>query len=346
MMCSATRLHRTHLCCRFWNLGKNNLSHPLYAEYSPPLAQSESINCSKAGQTRASNYFPAAQITSVNSVSLISVVELAMLLDLHDVRRAFEEDEFYPLFQPLVNLSSGQLVGFEALARWNHARLGAISPDAFIPVVQKSGYINTLTRKLLEKTFAAASLLPVSLRLSINLFSMQLMDEMLPGQIAAVAERGGFPLDRLSVEMTERALLNHLSCAEAVAAELKNLHCRLSLDNFGTGQSSLIHLHALPFDEVKIDRSLIHAMTQSRATRIIVAAVVGLGRDLGLETVAEGVETEEEAGILREMRCDLAQGWHFGRPAAADEIPRMVSAAACNRAAIDLAEQDAMAAAV
>jgi EAL domain-containing protein (putative c-di-GMP-specific phosphodiesterase class I) len=267
-----------------------------------------------------------------------------MLLDLHDVRRAFEEDEFYPLFQPLVDLSSGQLAGFEALARWNHARLGAISPDAFIPIVQKSGYINTLTRKLLEKTFAAAPLLPAELRLSINLFPLQLMDEMLPGQIASVAERSGFPLDRLTVEMTEGALLNHLSCAQAVARELKELHCRLSLDNFGTGHSSLIHLHALPFDEVKIDRSLIHAMSNSRATRMIVAAVVGLGRDLGLETVAEGVETAEEAGLLREMQCDLAQGWYFGRPAPADEIPRMLSADPCNCAVVDLAEQEAMAA--
>jgi EAL domain-containing protein (putative c-di-GMP-specific phosphodiesterase class I) len=269
-----------------------------------------------------------------------------MLLDLHDVRRAFEEDEFYPLFQPLVNLSSGQLAGFEALARWNHARLGAISPDAFIPIVQKSGYINTLTRKLLEKTFAAASQLPAALRLSINLFPLQLMDEMLPGQIAAVAEQRGFPLDRLTVEMTEGALLNQLSCAQAVARELKELHCGLSLDDFGTGHSSLIHLHVLPFDEVKIDRSLIHAMTQCRASRMIVAAIVGLGRDLGLETVAEGVETAEEAGLLREMQCGLAQGWYFGRPAAADEIPRMVSAALCNCAVVNLAEQEAMAAAV
>ena len=269
-----------------------------------------------------------------------------MSLDLYDVRRAFEEDEFFPLFQPLVKLRSGELTGFEALVRWNHAQLGAISPDAFIPIVQISGYINTLTRKLLEKTFAAATLLPAALRMSINLSPLQLMDETLPGQIAAVAERGSFPLERLTVEMTESALLNHLSSAQAVVGELKNLHCRLSLDNFGTGHSSLMHLHLLPFDEVKIDRSLIHAMTQSRATRIIVAAVVGLGRDLGLETVAEGVETEEEAGLLRDMNCDLAQGWHFGRPAAADEIPRMVSAAACNRAAIDLAKQDQMAAAV
>jgi EAL domain-containing protein (putative c-di-GMP-specific phosphodiesterase class I) len=268
-----------------------------------------------------------------------------MSLDHHDVRRAFEEDEFFPLFQPIVELRSRKICGFEALARWNHAQLGAISPDAFIPIVQKSGYINALTRKLLEKTFAAAPLLPAALRLSINLSPLQVMDETLPGQIAAVAERGGFPLDRLTVEMTEGALLNHFSCAEAVAGTLKDLHCRLSLDNFGAGHSSLIHLHALPFDEVKIDRSVIHAMTHSRASRTIVAAIFALGRDLGLETVAEGVETEEEAGILSEMHSDLAQGWYFGKPAAAVEIPRMLSPAASG-ASWELEEQDVMAVAV
>jgi EAL domain-containing protein (putative c-di-GMP-specific phosphodiesterase class I) len=271
-----------------------------------------------------------------------------MFLDHQDVRRAFEEDEFFPLFQPLVELSSRYVAGFEALARWNHERLGAISPDAFIPIVQKCGYINALTRKLLEKTFAAAPLLTEGLRLSINLSPLQLMDETLPGQIASVAERGGFPLDRLTVEITEGALLNYLSCAQAVAGELKNLHCRLSLDNFGAGYSSLLHLHALPFNEVKIDRSMIHGMTHNRARRTIVAAIVGLGRDLGLETVAEGVETEEEAGILNEMQCGLAQGWLFGKPAEAAEIPRMVTAKLYNHAdaLFEHEDQDVMAAAL
>ena len=271
-----------------------------------------------------------------------------MSLDHHDVRRAFEENEFFPLFLPLVELRTRKIVGFEALARWNHAQLGAISPDAFIPIVQKCGYINALTRKLLEKTFAAASLLPSGLRLSINLSPLQLMDETLPAQIAAVAERGGFSLDRLTVEMTESALLNQNSSAQAVVGALKDLHCRLSLDYFGTGHSNLLHLLAMPFDKVKIDRSLIHAMTHNRASRIIVAAVVGLGRDLGLTTVAEGVETEEEADVLNEMQCDLAQGWLFGKPASAAEIPRIVSSAACDRAYSFLVheEQDLMAATV
>jgi len=269
-----------------------------------------------------------------------------MFLDYNDVCRALGEDEFFPFFQPLVELSSRQLTGFEALARWNHARLGAISPDAFISIVQKSGLINTLTRKLLEKTFAAAPLLSGSLRLSINLSPLQLVDEMLPGQIAAVARLGGFPLERLTIEMTQSALIDDLPNAQAVAGQIKAMHCRLALDNFGTGHSSLFHLQALPFDELKIDRSFVHAITQNRDSRKIVAALVGLAKSMELITVAEGVETEEQAGVMYELGCDLAQGWLFGKPASAEEIPRMVSEASgiCPSFSPVLAEEDPMAA--
>ncbi len=250
-----------------------------------------------------------------------------MYLDLHDVRRAFSEDEFFPFFQPLVELNSRQLTGFEALARWNHGRLGALSPDAFIPIVQKCGYINTLTQKLLTKIFAITPLLSGALRLSINLSPLQLMDESLPKQIAAVAHSGGFLLDRLTIEMTQNVLLDDLQSAQAVAAEIKSMNCRLALDNFGNGHSSLFHLRALPFDELKIDRSFVHAIHQNGDSRKIVAALVNLAKNLGMTTVAEGVETEEQAGIMQDLGCQLAQGWLFGRPAAASEIPRMIAEA-------------------
>jgi EAL domain-containing protein (putative c-di-GMP-specific phosphodiesterase class I) len=253
-----------------------------------------------------------------------------MYLDHHDVCRAFGEDEFFPFFQPLVVLNNGQLAGFEALARWNHARLGAIAPDAFIPIVQKSGFINTLTRKLLEKTFSAAPLLTGSLRLSINLSPLQLADETLPFQIASVAQSGGFPLERLTIEMTQSALLDDLTNAQTVAGEMKAMHCRLALDNFGTGHSSLFHLQALPFDELKIDRSFVHAITKNSDSRKIVAALVTLAGSLGLITVAEGVETEEQASMMNDLGCNLAQGWLFGKPASAEEIPRMIAESSGN----------------
>jgi EAL domain-containing protein (putative c-di-GMP-specific phosphodiesterase class I) len=249
-----------------------------------------------------------------------------MFLDREDVRRAFAEKEFFPLFQPQVELSTGQLAGFEVLARWNHSRLGAIPPDAFIPVLQKHGFMNTLTKSLLGKVFATVPLLPDSLRLAINVSPLQLLDVTIPGRIADAAALSGFPLERLTIEITEIALFEDLSLAQSVAGELKLLHCRLSLDDFGKGYSSLFHLQDLPFDELKVDQSFIHAMTQGTPCHKILAAVIGLGRSLGLRTVAEGVETDAETGMLNEMGCDLAQGWRFGRPAPADDIPQMVSA--------------------
>jgi EAL domain-containing protein (putative c-di-GMP-specific phosphodiesterase class I) len=254
-----------------------------------------------------------------------------MSLDLQDVRRAFVEEEFFPFFQPMVELETGQLAGFEALARWNHARLGAIAPDAFIPIVLKCGFINALTQRLLLKTFAATPLLSAALRLSVNLAPLQLMDRTLPAQIAAIAGRSGFALERLTVEVTESALLEDISTAQAVADELKSLGCRLTLDNFGTGHSNLFMLQALPFDELKIDRSFVRAMAESRQKRMIVAAVVALAHSLGLATVAEGVETEEQAGMMFESGCGFAQGWLFGKPASIAEIPRMISAKPIHR---------------
>jgi EAL domain-containing protein (putative c-di-GMP-specific phosphodiesterase class I) len=255
-----------------------------------------------------------------------------MYLDLHDVRRAFGEDEFYPFFQPFVALESRQLTGFEALARWNHGRLGALAPDAFIPIVQKCGYINTLTQKLLGKIFAAAPLIQGTLRLSINLSPLQLMDETLPGQISSAAQKGGFLLQRLTIEMTQSALLDDLRTAQSVAGEMKSMNCRLALDNFGTGHSSLFHLMALPFDELKIDRSFVHAVDQNGDSRKIVAALVNLAKSLGMTTVAQGVETEEQAAIMGDLGCELAQGWLFGKPGAASEIPRMIAEVAGDRA--------------
>jgi EAL domain-containing protein (putative c-di-GMP-specific phosphodiesterase class I) len=197
--------------------------------------------------------------------------------------------------------------------------------------VQKCGYINTLTHKLLNKIFAITPLLSGSLRLSINLSPQQLMDETLPHQIASVAQRGGFLLDRLTIEMTQNVLLDDLKSAQAVVGEMKSMNCRLALDNFGTGHSSLFHLMALPFDELKIDRSFVHAIDHNQDSRKIVAALINLAKSLGMTTVAQGVETEVQAGIMNDLGCELGQGWLFGRPTAAEEVPRTIADAATHQ---------------
>lgn len=250
-----------------------------------------------------------------------------MHLDVIDIQRAFDQDEIFPVFQPLVELRTGQLAGFEVLARWQHAELGMILPDDFIPRFEVSGFIDRLTQTILNKSFASEPLLTSLLNLSINLSPLQLLDAGLPGRIAACAERRGFSLDRLTIEITESALLSDLARAEAVAHELKALHCNLALDDFGTGYSSLKHLQVLPFDELKVDRSFVRSMTKTRDSRKIVAAVVGLGLSLGLRTVAEGIETPEEASMLLWLGCDMGQGWLYGRAVPSAEIPRVIAMA-------------------
>lgn len=239
--------------------------------------------------------------------------------------KAFDNDEFFPVFQPIVELRTGQLAGFEVLARWLHPRLGLIAPDEFIPFLERSGQIDGLTEVILAKTFAAPALADTKAKISVNLSSIQLLDEALPQRIADAAAQGGFALERLTLEITESALLDDLPRAKKVAEKLKNLHCSLALDDFGTGYSSLRHLNALPFDQLKVDRGFVSTMTRQRESRKIVASIVGLGQSLGMVTVAEGVETAEQADMLLWIGCDLAQGWRYGKPVGCENLAGLVT---------------------
>lgn len=242
-----------------------------------------------------------------------------------EILRAFGEGEFYPVFQPIVELRTGQLVGFEALARWRHRVLGDIRPDEFIPVLEKNGLVNQLSLFIMEKAFRSPALQQSALTLSINISPMQLLHYQSSEQLEALAAKAQFPLNRLIFEITESALVDDLERAQMVAGELKELNCKLALDDFGTGYSSLKHLQALPFDELKVDMSFVTSMTEKRDSRKIVAAVLGLGHSLGLTTVAEGVETQEQANMLLWLGCGLGQGWLFGKPCSIDELPRVAS---------------------
>lgn len=249
-----------------------------------------------------------------------------MLVGLADVRSALEDDALVPCFQPIVELHSGRLTGFEVLARWKHPQLGLVLPENFIPLADESGLVGLLMRQILRKAFLSASLLPEPLMMSVNVSPTQLRDLGLPTQIREAAAEAGFPLKRLMVEITETGLIDNFERALQITRELKTIGCKLSLDDFGTGYSSLRHLQALPFDELKVDRSFVSSMTNTRESRKIVAAIVGLGRSLGLRTVAEGVEAEEQAEMLLWLGCEFAQGWLYGRPMTADRIPHAVAA--------------------
>jgi PAS domain S-box-containing protein len=249
-----------------------------------------------------------------------------MQVDLADVRRMLEHDELEPCFQPVVEIHTGQLTGFEVLARWRHPQLGLILPKNFISLADEMGLLGLLMRQILRKAFLSAPAIPEPLALAVNVSPTQLRDRTLPDQIRDAAETAGFPLDRLSIEITESALVDNIERAQEITVKLKAMGCKLAMDDFGTGYSSLLHLQSFPFDVLKIDRSFVHSMTNTREARKIVAAIVGLGRSLDLVTIAEGVETEEQSEMLLRLGCRLGQGWLYGRPMLADQIPAMVAA--------------------
>ncbi len=236
------------------------------------------------------------------------------------VRAGLRNDEFVPFFQPVVTLHTGEVAGVEVLARWQHESLGIVPPGAFIATAEQEGLIGELTAMLMGKAFTAAAMLPDPQWLAFNVSPHMLRDLALPKRIREAAEAAAFPLNRVLIEITESALVEHLEHAQTISRELKAQGCRLALDDFGTGYSSLLHLQALPFDELKVDRSFVGSMTERRESRKIVSAVVGLGQSLGLATIAEGVQTEEQAEMLLLLGCEMGQGWLFGKPVPAERL--------------------------
>lgn len=242
-----------------------------------------------------------------------------------ELRRAFDTGQFIPYFQPVIHLRTRQLRGFELLARWQHPARGLLSPDRFIPHAESEGWIAELMQVLLRRGFQTMIALPGELFLSVNISPVQLHNAHLPMQIESAARDSGFPLTRLVAEITESALTEDLNAAMSIVTRLKNSGCQLALDDFGTGYSSLLHLQSLPFDELKVDRSFVSTMVTQRDSRKIVAAVVGLGQSLGLVTVAEGVETAEQAEMLLWLGCEMGQGWLYGKPVSAAELPALLA---------------------
>ncbi len=242
-----------------------------------------------------------------------------------DVRQAISREEVHPCFQPIIDLRTGALTSFEVLARWRHPELGLILPDNFISLAEEHGLLGELTKQVLRKAFRASPALPKSVSLAVNFSPLQLLDLDLPQQILDAAEGTGFPLDCLMIEITESALIQNLTPAQQVTHRLKGLGCGLALDDFGTGYSSLSQLQRFGFDQLKIAGSFVRAMTTTRENRKIVAAMIGLGHSLDLVTVAEEIETQEQAEMLLWLGCELGQGWLFGRPFPPERLAEQVA---------------------
>jgi EAL domain-containing protein (putative c-di-GMP-specific phosphodiesterase class I) len=205
----------------------------------------------------------------------------------------------------------------EALVRWWHPERGLIGPDQFVPLAEQSGLIRHLTRWVLAAALSQRAgwhYLGHVVGLSVNLSSHDLLDERLPGFVAAQLGRWRYPSERLTLEITESALLADPDRAVDVLGQIRRLGVRVALDDFGTGYSSLSYLKEWPVDEVKVDRSFVRNMVTDSRDRAIVQATVDLAHSLGLEVVAEGVEDTATLQLLIEMGTDRAQGYHFARP--------------------------------
>lgn len=247
-----------------------------------------------------------------------------------DLRRALDEDQFLFHLQPKVDLRTERIVGFEALARWEHPTLGTISPQKFIPLIEDTGLSDKFTATMLRKVLAAGrEFVPESIDLSVNISPLQMVGTTLAALMVRIAEQEAFPLQRLVVQITESALLDNIDRARACAKSMKALGVRLALKDFGKGYSSLYYyLQVLPFDEIKIDGSFVRGMPRGCESRKIVSAMVGLCHSLGLVTIAEGVEDRAEAAMLARMGCDCGQGSLYGGPLSPGGVRGLLSARA------------------
>lgn len=225
-------------------------------------------------------------------------------------------------YQPLVDLGTGRILGAEALARWTDAELGEVHPTEFITVAEGAGVIEALGTHVLRTACRAAASWPEPAYVSVNLSPSQLEDDDLPVTVVRALEDAGLPPWRLVLEVTESVLMRDTARAVAHLQQLRRLGVRVALDDFGTGHSSLAVLRDLPLDILKIDRSFIVRMQQDDRGGRMVDGIVSLAEDLGLVTVAEGVETAGQAARLRRAGCHVAQGWLFGHPSPIPAFPR------------------------
>ncbi|HYE27493.1 MAG TPA: EAL domain-containing protein [Allosphingosinicella sp.] len=231
-----------------------------------------------------------------------------------DLRQAIGGGELSVHYQPLADLGSGAILGFEALLRWRHGQLGEISPASFIPLAEESGFIVKLGEWVLYQACAEATRWTPALKLSVNLSPVQFTQGDLAALVEKVLAETGLEPSRLELEVTEGLLIRDADKAIAILERLKALGVQIAMDDFGTGYSSLSYFRMFPFDKVKIDQSFIRDMIDNPQARAIIRSVIGLGRGLGMPVVAEGVETAEQLDALRAEGCDQVQGYLISRP--------------------------------
>ena len=244
----------------------------------------------------------------------------------NDLREAIQDDVLRPHYQPLIDLSSGRIIGFEALVRWPHPERGMIPPVEFIPIAEETGLISALGGLMLRRACMDAAAWPDDVRVAVNLSPLQFRAGNVLALVMDVLKQSGLPACRLELEITETLVLEKSDQVLATLHALRALGVRISMDDFGTGYSSLSYLRSFPFDKIKIDRSFVQDLAANREAQAIIRSIVSLGRGLGVTITAEGVETEAELRCLRAEGCLEGQGFLFSRPRPNAEIVRLLQA--------------------
>jgi diguanylate cyclase (GGDEF)-like protein len=240
-----------------------------------------------------------------------------------DLRKALPAGEFELYYQPVVNLASSEISGFEALIRWNHPEQGVISPASFIPLAEEIGFIVPIGEWVIRQACATAARWPGDLHVAVNISAAQFRSPGLMQVIVGALAASGLQPTRLEIEITETVLLHNKDATLAVLHQLRALGIRIAMDDFGTGYSSLTYLQCFPFDKIKIDRSFVKDITESTGSLNIVRAVAALANGMGMTATAEGVETREQLDRITSEGCTEMQGFLFSKPLPAHEIERL-----------------------
>ena len=249
-----------------------------------------------------------------------------------DLRVALEKGQLWVAFQPSVDASNEAVTGFEALVRWDHPEQGPISPAQFIPLAEEIGLIPEIGEWVLRTACAEAAKWPRTVSVAVNLSPIQFKSHALPSTVRSALGECGLEPERLELEITEGVFLSNDDHVHETIHALKNIGVKLALDDFGTGYSSLSYLLRVPFDKIKIDQSFVRGASDPESRNAtLIRAMIGLASDLKMQTTAEGVETQEELLLVRNLGCSLIQGYYFGKPMPADEAAEIAKKGAATR---------------
>jgi predicted signal transduction protein with EAL and GGDEF domain len=244
----------------------------------------------------------------------------------NDMRAALPAGQFELHYQPVLNLARNEIVGVEALIRWRHPERGLVSPAEFVPLAEEIGFIVPLGEWVIRQACATAAKWPSNVKVAVNLSPAQFRSPGLVQVVMNALAASGLPPDRLELEITENVLLQEGEATLATLHRLREVGVHIAMDDFGTGYSSLSYLRSFPFDKIKIDRSFVKDITVQTGSLSIVRAVAAMAKGLGMETTAEGVETQEQLDTVKSEGCTEMQGYLLSRPVPAHEIEKLLSA--------------------